>query len=97
MTFPLRLCYATTKDVVDAWGWGSTGMAYEHYEIRVEGHLGTSWVDWFEGLEIRNELDMEGVCRTTILSGTMDQAALHGTLSKIRDLGIRLLSVQVTE
>ncbi len=71
-------------------------MKREHYEIRVEGRLGSSWADWFEGLEIRDEPDMEGVCRTTILSGTMDQAALHGTLSKIRDLGIRLLSVRIT-
>ena len=72
-------------------------MKREHYEIRVEGHLGSSWADWFEGLEIRDEPDMEGVCRTTILSGMMDQAALHGTLIKIRDLGIRLLSVRIAE
>jgi hypothetical protein len=83
-------------DVADAWGKGSTGMKREHYEIRVEGRLGSSWADWFEGLEIRDEPDVDGVCRTTLLSGTMDQAALHGTLSKIRDLGIRLLSVRIT-
>jgi hypothetical protein len=71
-------------------------MKREHYEIRVEGRLGSSWADWFEGLEISDEPDMEGVCRTTILSGMMDQAALHGTLSKLRDLGIRLLSVRIT-
>ena len=71
-------------------------MKCEHYEIRVEGRLGSSWADWFEGLEIRNEPDLKGVYRTTILSGTMDQAALHGTLNKIRDLGIRLLSVRIT-
>jgi hypothetical protein len=71
-------------------------MKREHYEIRVEGRLGSSWADWFEGLEIRDEPDVDGVCRTTLLSGTMDQAALHGTLSKIRDLGIRLLSVRIT-
>jgi hypothetical protein len=82
--------------IMDARGMGSAGMKHEHYEIRVEGRLGSSWADWFEGLEIRDEPDMEGVCRTTILSGTMDQAALHGTLSKIRDLGIRLLSVRIT-
>jgi hypothetical protein len=82
--------------MVDAWSRESAGMKREHYEIRVAGRLGSSWADWFEGLEIRDEPDMEGVCRTTILSGTMDQAALHGTLSKIRDLGIRLLSVRIT-
>jgi hypothetical protein len=82
--------------IVDARGMGSVGMKREHYEIQVEGCLGSSWADWFEGLKIRDEPDTEGVCRTTIISGTMDQAALHGTLSKIRDLGIRLLSVRIT-
>ena len=82
--------------VVDAWSKGNAGMKREHYEIRVEGRLGSSWADWFEGLEIRDEPDVDGVCRTTILAGTMDQAALHGTLSKIRDLGIRLLTVRIT-
>ena len=70
-------------------------MKRNHYEIRVEGRLGSSWVDWFEGLEIHGEPDAEGVYRTTVLSGVMDQAALHGTLSKIRDLGIPLLSVRI--
>ena len=70
-------------------------MQQVHYEIRVEGRLGSSWVDWFDGLEIRDEPDMEGVYRTTVLSGVMDQAALHGTLNKIRDLGIPLLSIQI--
>jgi hypothetical protein len=70
-------------------------MKQKHYEIRVEGRLGTSWVDWFEGLVIRDELDAEGVCGTTVLSGVMDQAALHGTLTKIRDLGLPLLSVRI--
>lgn len=71
-------------------------MQRQRYEIRVASRLGSSWIDWFEGLEIRDEPDSEGVCRTTILSGVMDQAALHGTLTKIRDLGIRLLSVRTT-
>ena len=70
-------------------------MQRVHYEIRVVGRLGSSWTDWFEGLEIRDEPDTEGVYRTTVLSGMMDQAALHGTLSKIRDLGIPLLSVRI--
>jgi hypothetical protein len=70
-------------------------MRRQHYEIRVQGRLGSSWGDWFEGLEVRDEPDREGVCRTTVLSGMMDQAALHGTLTKIRDLGILLLSVRI--
>lgn len=71
-------------------------MQRERYEIRVSGRLGSSWADWFEGLEIRDEPDTEGVSRTTVISGVMDQPALHGTLNKIRDLGIPLLSVRAT-
>ncbi len=74
----------------------SARMKCKHYEIQVEGRLGSSWADWFEGLAIRDEPDAEGVCRTTVLSGVMDQATLHGTLTKIRDLGIPLLSVRIT-
>jgi hypothetical protein len=85
---------ATIECVVDA-GSESARMKRKHYEIRVEGRLGSSWVDWFEGLEIRDEPDTEGVCKTTVLSGVMDQAALHGTLNKIRDLGMPLLSVRI--
>jgi hypothetical protein len=59
------------------------------YQIRIKGHLSQQWVDWFEGLAILPEKD--GV---TLLTGPMiDQAALHGTLKKIRDLGLSLLSV----
>jgi hypothetical protein len=79
----------------DKHGYVGIGMKRERYEIRVEGRLGSSWADWFEGLEIRDEPDQAGLCWTTVLSGTMDQAALHGTLTKIRDLGIRLLSVRI--
>jgi hypothetical protein len=71
-------------------------MKYKHYEIRVQGYLGSSWVDWFGGLALRDEPGAEGAGGTTVLSGVMDQAALHGTLTKIRDLGIPLLSVEIT-
>jgi hypothetical protein len=61
----------------------------ENYEIRVEGHLGNSWSSWFEGLVIRHEDNGE-----TVLSGPIvDQAALHGMLMRIRDLGLPLISV----
>ena len=61
-----------------------------HYEIRVEGHLGSSWSSWFEGMHIRHEQSGE-----TILAGPIaDQAALHGILMRIRDLGLPLVSVQ---
>jgi hypothetical protein len=60
------------------------------YEIRLAGHLDHAWSDWFEGLTIA--LDADG---TTLLSGLVaDQAALHGVLRKIRDLGMPLLSVE---
>ncbi len=64
-------------------------MASEHYEIRVEGVLGERWAAWFEGLQVSSE-DTE-----TVLSGPLaDQAALHGVLVKIGDLGMRLISVR---
>ncbi len=60
-----------------------------HYEIRIKGHLDDRWADWFEGLTITREDNGE-----TLLTGTVvDQAALHGLLRKVRDLGMPLLSV----
>ena len=58
------------------------------YQIRVSGHLSANWDARFEGLSIRHEPDGD-----TILSGDLDQAALHGVLVKIRDLGLILISV----
>ena len=59
------------------------------YQIRIKGHLGRQWADRFEGLNITHEVD-----GTTLLTGPIvDQAALHGLLRKIRDLGIELFSV----
>jgi len=60
------------------------------YEIEVKGQLESSWSQWFNGLEIRNMPDGEA-----ILSGiVVDQAALHGILVKIRDLGLPLIAVR---
>jgi hypothetical protein len=57
------------------------------YQIRVKGHLGRQWTDWFEGMTITLE---EG---DTLLTGpVVDQAALHGLLRKVRDLGMPLIS-----
>src|SRR4026209_968216 len=59
------------------------------YQIRVKGHLGSQWQDWFGGLTVT--LDDNG---ETLLTGpVVDQAALHGLLRKVRDLGMPLVSV----
>ena len=59
------------------------------YQIRIEGHLGPQWTDWFGGLTITLEEDGD-----TLLTGpVVDQAALFGLLRKVRDLGMPLLSV----
>ena len=61
----------------------------ELYEIRLKGHLDNRWADWFEGLTLTREDNGE-----TLLSGpVVDQAALHGVLRKVRDLGMPLISV----
>ena len=59
------------------------------YQIRIKGHLGSQWTDWFGGLTITLEEDGD-----TLLTGpVIDQAALHGLLKKVRDLGMPLISV----
>ena len=59
------------------------------YEIRIEGRIGPSWAPWFDGMSLTAADD-----GTTVLSGPVaDQAALHGVLTRIRDLGLALVSV----
>ncbi len=59
------------------------------YQIRVRGHLGPRWADWFAGLTVTPEDNGD-----TLLTGpVVDQAALHGLLRRVRDLGLTLLSV----
>ena len=63
------------------------------YQIRLKSHLGSDWTDWFEGLTITLEDNGD-----MLLTGpVVDQAALHGLLKKVRDLGIPLLSVNRVE
>jgi hypothetical protein len=69
----------------------STGSRSEagRYEIRIQGHLHSRWAAWFDGLSLTNEPD-----GTTVISGlVVDQAALHGLLQKVRDVGLPLVSV----
>jgi hypothetical protein len=59
------------------------------YQIRIKGYLSQQWTDWFEGLTITPEENGD-----TLLTGVVvDQAALHGILKRVRDLGVPLLSV----
>ena len=59
------------------------------YEIRLKGHLEPRWADWFDGLSLTQESD-----GTTVLRGSVvDQAALHGLLGKVRDLGLPLIAI----
>ncbi len=63
------------------------------YQIRLKGHLSSQWADWFEGLTITLEDNGD-----TLLTGpVIDQAALHGLLKKVRDLGLPLISVSPVE
>jgi hypothetical protein len=59
------------------------------YQIRIQGHLGPEWADWFEGMTVT----LEGNGDTVLTGPVVDQAALHGLLKKVRDLGMPLISV----
>jgi hypothetical protein len=70
-----------------------TGTGTGRYEIRLEGHLDERWSTWFGGLTLLQEED-----GTTVLRGeAIDQSALHGLLTKVRDLGATLISVARVE
>ena len=72
--------HSTTPDSDDA----------GRYEIQLTGHLDARWAAWFDGLTVRRQSD-----GTTVISGHVpDQAALHGLLQRVRDLGLPLVSVK---
>ncbi len=64
-----------------------------HCEIRLKGHLDERWTDWFDGLTITRDANGE----TRLTGPVVDQAALHGLLRKVRDLGLPLISVNRLE
>jgi len=64
-----------------------------HYEIRVKGVLDDRWSAWFDGLQVSRD----DRAATTITGRLADQAALHGLLVKVRDLGLELLEVRRTD
>jgi hypothetical protein len=64
----------------------------ETYEIRVQGHLDGRWASWFDGMTLTRDTD-----GSTVIAGQVaDQAALHGLIQKVRDLGLPLISVTHT-
>ena len=65
----------------------------QRFEIRVKGRLDPNWADWFDDMAIVHTAGGD-----TVLSGTVvDQAAMYGVLSKLRDLGVQLISVVPTD
>lgn len=68
----------------------SDDLSKQAIQIKIQGHLDLDWSEWFDGLSFTHEED-----GTTVLTGSgLDQAALHGLLAKVRDLGLTLLSVE---
>ena len=66
-----------------------SGREAARYEIRLQGHLDGRWGAWFDGLTLTQQSD-----GTTLIRGqVVDQAALHGLLQRVRDLGLPLVSV----
>jgi hypothetical protein len=70
-----------------------TQRAVMKYEIRIEGYLGKNAAIWFDGFDVEHTTEGETILRGSII----DQAALHGILNRIRDLGLTLTLVQQME
>ena len=67
------------------------------YEIRVEGHLDQRWSSWLDGLTLTHVVGQDGKPQTRIVGIIADQAALHGVLARVRDIGVPVLSVNRIE
>jgi hypothetical protein len=75
----------------------TTQLAQKVYQVRIEGELPESWYDWFNGLAAETHSVADGSLETTLTGPVIDQAALHGILSKIRDLNLKLIAVTELE
>jgi hypothetical protein len=64
------------------------------YQIKVQGRLDERWVHWFDGMSIECEPAEDGATVTILTGNVADQAALYGLISRMRDLGLALLSVE---
>ncbi len=67
------------------------------YQIKLQGKLDASWSDWFDGMTLTFEDRGDGSFVTTLTGAVVDQAALHGLLSRISDLNLTLISVTHVE
>ncbi len=75
----------------------SMQLTQKEYEITIDGELPESWTDWFNGLTAETHTTADGSIVTTLAGPVFDQAALHGILSKIGDLNLRLIAVTELE
>jgi hypothetical protein len=67
------------------------------YQIKVQGNVDPSWSEWFDGMEISPEADVEANCVTVFTGRVEDQAVLRGILNHLWDLNLTLLSVVQSE
>ena len=67
------------------------------YQIIVQGYLDENRSDWFDGMDIEPQVDADGRSVTKLTGKVVDQAALHGLLRKLYDLGLSLLSIKRNE
>jgi hypothetical protein len=65
------------------------------FQIKVQGRLGPNWSEYFSGMSLTNQQLESGVTVTTMTGVISDQAALHGLIQKIRDLGLSIIQIQL--
>jgi hypothetical protein len=77
----------------EGWSLNAKGGQTPQYEIKVKGHLDGGWSEWFNGMDIQNLPGGEAV----LCGPVIDQAALYGILTKIRDIGLPLISIHAVQ